>query len=140
MTTAHHAVNTNQLLTTSMVLPFHPAALWAPLPTTKGANTSVVNWLPPFAKCAAQLMASGYFARPLLVGTNRTLVHMVDDAEMLALMNEEVTAAAGVFKSTMEAFSEEVSARTFDAAGLSQGMPFVWKALDPNVAPYSITI
>lgn len=126
-----------------MVLPFHPAALYAPAPTAKrgdGTNASVVGWLPPFSKCATQLMASGYFARPLLAGTNRTLVHMFDDAAMLARMGDGVAAAAGAFKSAMEAFGEGVRARTFDARGLSQGMPFVWKALDPNVAPYSITI
>lgn len=139
MSTAHHAVNTNELLSVSMTLPFHPAALYSPIPTTKG-NTSVVNWLPPYDKCSTQLYLSGFFARPLLVGTNRTLLHMFDDADMLALMNEDVTTAADTFKSTMEALSAVVGARTFDEDGLSQGMPFVWQALDPNVALRSLSI
>lgn len=123
-----------------MTLPFHPAALYSPIPTTKGGNTSVVHWLPPYDKCSTQLYLSGFFARPLLVGTNRTLLHLFDDAAMLALMEEGVTTAADTFKSTMEAFSAVVSARTFDEDGLSQGMPFVWQALDPNVAPRSVSI
>lgn len=122
-----------------MTLPFHPTALYQPLPTTKG-NTSVVAYLPKFAKAARQLYVTGIFARPLLADTNRTLLHMFDDADLLALMNDATRTAAAEFQSTMEAFSEIVSARTFDSNGLSQGMPFVWQALDPNVAPFSVTI
>lgn len=65
---------------------------------------------------------------------------MFDDADMLALMNQATNAAAAIFQATMEAFSGIVSARTFDSNGLSQGMPFLWQGLDPNVAPFSVTI
>lgn len=64
---------------------------------------------------------------------------MFDDPSMLSLMNSATQVAAATFMSSMEAFSQQVAARTFDQNGLSQGMPFVWQALDPNVAPYSIT-
>ena len=64
---------------------------------------------------------------------------MFDDPIMLNRMNPKTKAAAAKFKQSMQVFSEEVSGRTFDADGLSQGMPFIWRALDPNVAPYSIT-
>jgi hypothetical protein len=64
---------------------------------------------------------------------------MFDDENMLNRMNAQTRRAAATFKSSMQQFSADVSARTFDADGLSQGMPFVWQALDPNVAPYSIT-
>jgi arachidonate 15-lipoxygenase (second type) / 8-lipoxygenase (S-type) len=64
---------------------------------------------------------------------------MFDDKNLLNRMNPKTRAAAATFKQKMQAFSDEVSSRTFDADGLSQGMPFVWQALDPNVAPYSIT-
>lgn len=56
--TVHHAVNTNELLSVSATFPMHPAALYSPVPTTKG-NTSVVNFLPPLAKCIAQLQLDG---------------------------------------------------------------------------------
>lgn len=65
---------------------------------------------------------------------------MFNNSTFLAGTNDRTRAAADTFKSTMQAFSLEVQARTFDADGLSQGMPFVWQALDPNVAPYSLTI
>ncbi|KAF3763817.1 manganese lipoxygenase [Cryphonectria parasitica EP155] len=139
VTSAHHSVNTNQLESLSLTLPFHPAALYAPIPTTKG-NTSVVSFLPPFEQSDAQIFVSAGFSRPLLAGTNRSLLHMFDDESMLNLMNEETAEAAATFKSTMQAFSDVVAARTFDAEGLCQGMPFVWQALDPNVAPYSSAI
>lgn len=64
---------------------------------------------------------------------------MFDDAVLLSGLNTETAAAAATFKSSMQLFSQEVAARGFDGEGLSQGMPFVWQALDPNVAPYSIT-
>lgn len=143
VSTAHHAVNTNNLLSVSMTLPFHPAALWSPLPAAKeggGGPTSVAGYLPPFDKASAQLVAGGAFARPLLAGTSRTLAHMFDDAGMLALMADGVAAAAEAFRADMEAFAAVVGARTFGPDGLSQGMPFVWQAMDPSVAPYSITI
>ncbi|KAJ0108602.1 manganese lipoxygenase [Diaporthe amygdali] len=138
--TAHHAVNTNQLLSVSSTLPFHPPALYSPVPNTKGGDTDVVAFLPSFEQVVTQLSFAGLFARPLLVNTNRSLTHMFDDADMLAKMNPQTTAAAATFKSAMEAFSDRVSARGFDAQGLSQGMPFVWQGLDPRVVPYSVTI
>lgn len=64
---------------------------------------------------------------------------MFDDATLLGGLNAETAAAAATFKSKMQQFSQEVAGRGFDGEGLSQGMPFVWQALDPNVAPYSIT-
>ena len=64
---------------------------------------------------------------------------MFDDEAFLKRTNTVTQQAAAKFKSSMEAFSAVVSARGFDADGLSQGMPFVWPALDPNVQPYSIT-
>lgn len=147
--TAHHAVNTNELLSVSSTLPFHPPALYSPVPTAKGvgssndnsssSNLSVAGFLPPFDKVVTQLTFAGLFARPLLEGTDRALLHMFDDEEMLGLMRPGVRAAADEFKGAMQAFSDEVGGRVFDGEGLSQGMPFLWQALDPKVVPYSIT-
>ncbi|WPG98342.1 Hypothetical protein R9X50_00113100 [Acrodontium crateriforme] len=135
---SHHTINTNELLEMSQVLPFHPAALYKAPPTSKGV-TNVADYLPHFDKVILQLLVGGLFARPKLVNTERTLLHMFDDANLLSRMNDQTTAAAAKFKRDMQAFSSQVSLRTFDAEGLSQGMPFVWKALDPNVALYSTT-
>lgn len=136
--TAHHVVNTNELLSASSTLPFHPPALYAPVPTAKRAGAPVADYLPPFDKVVTQLTFAGLFARPLLEGTDRALLHMLDDEGLLGLLRPGVRGAAARFKGAMQAFSDEVGARAFDARGLSQGMPFLWQALDPKVMPYSI--
>ena len=64
---------------------------------------------------------------------------MFDDSTFLSKTNAQTRSANDKFKSTMESFSSEVSSRVFDGNGLSQGMPFIWQALDPNVMPFSIT-
>lgn len=99
----------------------------------------MVDFLPPLPQVEAQFGFAALFARPFLVGTNRTLAHMFDDPSMLGRMNRATQEAAATFHRAMQSFSRQVAARTFDQNGLSQGMPFVWQALDPNVAPYSIT-
>jgi arachidonate 15-lipoxygenase (second type) / 8-lipoxygenase (S-type) len=139
VSTAHHSVNTNQLITGSGVLPFNPSALYKPIPTSKGAS-DLAAYLPPVLQCIQMIQSQGDFARPLLASTNRTLLHMFDDATMLNRMNPATRAGNAKFMAAMQAQSNVVKSRTFDGQGLSQGMPFVWKALDPNVAPFSLTI
>lgn len=65
---------------------------------------------------------------------------MFNDDTFLGGTNTVTKNAAADFTSTMNSFSAKVKARKFDAHGLSQGMPFVWQALDPAVAPFSVTI
>lgn len=88
---------------------------------------------------SSQLTIGALFARPDFVGTNRSAVHMFDGDFFLGKTNSQTRSANDKFKSTMEIFSSIVSSRSFDGNGLSQGMPFIWQALDPNVMPYSIT-
>lgn len=139
VSTKHHAVNLNQLLTASGVLPINPTSFVKPIPTSKGA-TELASWLLPLEKVIPLNVVLGSFARPLLAGTNRTLSHMFDDAEMLARMSPEVTAANADFVAAMQSRSAVVRDRSFDEDGLSQGMPFVWRALDPEVALWSSSI
>ncbi|KIW10388.1 hypothetical protein PV08_11350 [Exophiala spinifera] len=136
--TSHHTINTNELISVSSTLPFHPPSLYQPPPTTKGAS-NLAQYLPPLVKVEAQFGFAALFARPFFVGSNRTLMNMFNDPPMLARMNPTTQQAASTFFNSMQAFSGQVSSRRFDAEGLSQGMPFLWQALDPNVAPYSIT-
>ncbi|KAI6791522.1 Lipoxygenase [Hortaea werneckii] len=135
---SHHTVNTNELLEVSTTLPMHPDALHAPVPVQKGVENAA-DYLPPLDKAILQNTIGGLFARPNLVNTDRTIANMFADDNMLARMNEQTRRAATVFRNAMQAQSAKVSERTFDADGLSQGMPFIWRALDPQVAPYSLT-
>ncbi|KAK6329935.1 hypothetical protein TWF718_003362 [Orbilia javanica] len=139
VSTAHHVLNTNALITSGGVFPLNPAALFKPIPTAKGA-TNIAQYLPSVETSISWILTQGLFSRPLLAGTDRTMVHMFDDVLMLARMKPAVRTANNVFKATMTARSTVVKNRGFDANGLSQGMPFVWKTLDPDVAPWSLTI
>lgn len=136
---SHHTVNLNQLVTGSGTLPFHPPALWKPIPAEKGVQ-DVSSYLPPLDQALGWIRVAAQFARPLLVSTNRTLIHMFDDATMLSRTNGATRAANQKFMADMQARSAVVSSRGFDSNGLSQGMPFLWKALDPAVVPWSLTI
>jgi len=80
------------------------------------------------------------FAKPQFANTNRTLSNMFNEAELLGGLNRETVFAAGEFKNEMLEFSKVVKERTFDEKGLSQGMPFVWKVLDPELDPFSVSI
>ncbi|KAH0277547.1 Lipoxygenase, partial [Aureobasidium melanogenum] len=137
--TAHHTVNTNELMSASATLPFHAMSLYSPVPKQKGV-TNLVAFLPPLKQAEEQIGINSLFSRNYLAGTNRTLSHMFDDAAMLKRMNVNTRNAATTFMNSMNSFSSKVKARTFDSKGLSQGMPFVWKALDPNVAPFGVTV
>jgi hypothetical protein len=140
VTSSHQSINTNQILSVSSTLPFHPSALYSPPPTTKGTTASqLVKFLPPLSKALGQLNSAANFARPFFPGTNRTLLHIFDSEDFLNRTNPATQAAAATFQQKMQEFSGQVSSRRFDAHGLSQGMPFVWQALDPNVAPFSLS-
>lgn len=136
---SHHAVNLNQLITVASTLPFHPTALYKPIPDAKGV-TDVASYLPPLDKAIGFIGVAANFARPLLANTNRSIIHMFDDPVMLHRMNSATRTANAMFKDAMTAQSSIVRNRGFDAQGLSQGMPFVWQALDPGVAAWSLTI
>ncbi|ETS82938.1 hypothetical protein PFICI_04814 [Pestalotiopsis fici W106-1] len=137
---AHHTINTNELLSASSTLPFHTPSLYQAPPASKGSVDNVATFLPKLDKVETQLGFAALFAREGFAGTNRTLSHMFDDNDMLDRMDDDVRAAAATFYDSMQELSAQVSSRTFTADGLSQGMPFVWKALDPNVAPFSLTV
>jgi len=40
----------------------------------------------------------------------------------------------------MRDFSGEIQARKFDAQGLSEGMPFVYRTLDPAYIPFFCSV
>lgn len=86
MSTSHHTSNTNELLDVSSALPFNPPALSQPPPTSKNV-ANVADYLPKLEKVLAQFTLAAVFARPAIAGTEKTLLHMFDDADMLNRMN-----------------------------------------------------
>lgn len=76
------------------------------------------------------------FNRPFYVAQNRTLEHALENDIMLARLNKETNTATGAFLSSMKAISAEIKGRNFDNQGLSMGMPFVYRTLDPDYIPF----
>ncbi|RDL33922.1 Lipoxygenase [Venustampulla echinocandica] len=135
----HQTLNTNDLAEASGSLPFHPFALYQPIPTAKGV-TDLVPFLPNASQAVSQIVLTALFARPEWVKSDRSLTQMFNDPAMLRGMNKKTAEAAAKFQTTLMRFSDVVSSRGFDAEGLCQGMPFIWRTLDPQRAPYFLTI
>jgi len=135
----HQTLNTNDLSEGSGILPLTPFSFYKPLPLTKGVE-DIMPFLPNATQSLQQILLTAAFARPQYFNSNVSLTEMFDDPVMLSRMNPEVSTAANKFKFEMKAFSGVVSSRKFDANGLCQGMPFIWRALDPERAPFFLTI
>lgn len=139
----HGVLNTNSPVASTASLPMHPLAFWRQLPTKKGTITSsedLATYMPPQAAALGQIALLASFNRPEFFDTEETLAHMFDDQDALIRMNQETRDAEKAFRDSMDEFSGVVSSRKFDADGLSQGMPFIWNALDPQRAMYWLTI
>lgn len=136
---AHQTLNTNDLAEIKGTLPFHPASLYSAVPETKGV-TDLMPFLPPANASVQQLILLGLFARPTFVNSNVSLSQMFNDTTMLGKMPTKIADASATFEKEMLAQSKVVAARSFDKDGLSQGMPFIWRTLDPQRAPYYLTV
>lgn len=135
----HHIINTGDLTLSLGVLPFHPAALYQPVPAAKGV-TSVLPFLPPLANALQQVAIMAAFNRPQYEAENKTLAWAYNDPTFLSRFNAKVGVAAATYQSAMLAFSAKVRARVFDKNGLCQGMPFIWRGVDPGTIPWFFAI
>ncbi|MCJ1388168.1 hypothetical protein MMC18_001013 [Xylographa bjoerkii] len=137
---SHHALNSGTPASTSGVLPFHPAALYAPLPTTKGSITSVMPFLPNMTDSLNQIALLIRFNRPKLEDSDGNLVHMFSSSKFLAGGCSAVAHAARYFQAEMLEISKRIQHKTFDHSGLAQGMPFIWRSLDPSKIPFFLSV
>lgn len=136
---SHHVLNSGEPVATSGVLPLHPAALYAPPPEQKGVK-DLLQFLPNEQKSVEQIALLARFNRPQLVQSQETLLHMFDDKTLLGRGRKEAIFANERFMMDMNAISEEINDKTFDEEGLCQGMPFVWKAMDPAQIPFFLSV
>jgi arachidonate 15-lipoxygenase (second type)/8-lipoxygenase (S-type) len=136
---AHHTLNTNDVAEAMAVLPFHPVSLYQPPPTSKGV-TDLIPYLPGVAASVGQIAVSSLFSRPTFVHSEKSLTQMFNGKAFLDGTTPIVVEASARFTNETLAQSEVVGSRKFDERGLCQGMPFIWKALDPERAPYYFTI
>ncbi|KAF9769304.1 hypothetical protein IL306_013292 [Fusarium sp. DS 682] len=137
---SHHVLNQGEPVTTSGVLPLHPASLYAPIPSAKGVVDSLLPWLPNEQKSVDQISLLARFNRPQVVENNRTLRYMFNSDNLLAATVKAVAAANERFMEEMGHISQEISNRKFDDDGLSQGMPFIWTGMDPGVIPFYMSV
>ncbi|RFU77717.1 manganese lipoxygenase [Trichoderma arundinaceum] len=131
----HHALNGGDPVGSKATLPFHLPALYAPLPEAKGV-TDLIPFLPPAANAIQYIGFIASFNRPFYETSDRTLKAAFSEDSMLAKLNKETNDAASEFVNSMQDLSNRVRSRGFDENGLSMGMPFVYRTLDPNYIPF----
>lgn len=131
----HHSLNGGDPVGSKASLPFHLNALYAPLPTAKGV-TDLLPFLPPPAEAVHYIGFLASFNRPFYASQNRTLQNAFSNSPMLERLNKKTNSAAACFLSSMKKLSAKIRARDFDKDGLSMGMPFVYKMLDPGYIPF----
>ncbi|KAF2221617.1 lipoxygenase [Elsinoe ampelina] len=138
---AHGVLNTNDLSLAQLVVPWHNTAFYQPLPKKKGmTEKDVLAALPTVGQAIGSIQLAAAFGRPSFADGDRTTMEMFEDELRLKRYNGVVQKAAGKFREEMAAFSEEVRGRQFDRDGLSDGMPFIWRCLDPKVLPFYVAI
>lgn len=138
---SHHVLNSGEPFGTSGMLPLHPAALYQPIPTKKGLRPDeLMGFLPPFRDAVDHVALLAFFNRPVLESEHRTLAYMFSGSQLEKKGSDELVRAARVFVDDMLAISRGIQERNFDEQGLSQGMPFVWRALDPAKIPYFLSV
>ncbi|KAI1397740.1 Lipoxygenase [Hypoxylon fuscum] len=131
----HHGLNGGDPVGSKATLPFHLNALYAPLPTDKGV-TDLLPFLPPPDNAVHYIGFLATFNRPFYRTSNRTLEYAFSDDALLQRLNDGTRSASATFMKSMQDLSAEVRARGFDENGLSLGMPFVYRTLDPGYIPY----
>ena len=135
----HHTLNSGSLAANSGTLPFHPAALYVPVPDTKGMK-SILPYLPNTNASINQATLFAGFVRPRLFGADGNLEGIFERAGFLAGASRKVKQAAALLQSRLKVISKDTESRVFDSEGLAQGMPFIWRNLDPGKIPFFLAI
>lgn len=136
----HHVLNAATPGESSGILPLHPSAFNKPLPTRKGTIDSLMPYLHNETEALKQASLLVRFNRPLLEEQRGNLVNMWSGDDFLARTSLQVVHAAEEFKNTMLEISDGIRAQAFDEHGLAQGMPFIWRSLDPRRIPYYLSV
>lgn len=131
----HHSLNGGDPIGSKATLPFHLPALNAPPPTEKGVE-DLMPYFPDAKQAAHYVGFIGSFNRPFYEDSGRTLADAFSDDKTLARLNQETLDAADNFIAAMGDLSNEIRGRGFDENGLSLGMPFVYRTLDPGYIPF----
>lgn len=134
----HHSINTGALAA-SWTLPLHPSAHWAPLPTSKGID-SVIQFLPNLTQSLSQIVVETQFSVVDLIYTNGTLFNLFADSDFLRASVPNVTTAANEYTADMAKIGVQFDQKRFDDQGLSQGMPFIYRNVNPLRIPFFLAV
>jgi hypothetical protein len=137
---AHHALNGATVGEASGILPLHPSSFNRPLPETKGSIDSLLPFLHNETEALKQASLLVRFNRPLLDEQKGSLPYMFSSLGRMLQVGSAIERAEREFRRTMMEISEEIRGRKFDNAGLSQGMPFIWRSIDPRKIPYYLCV
>ena len=135
----HHTLNSAIPAISSGVLPFHPMALYQPIPEEKGIQ-SVLPFLPNANASLSQVELLLAFIRPQLFDSQRDLVSIFEGSMFLGGASGAITQTADTLRSRLSAISDGIQGRKSDENGLAQGMPFVWRNLDPRKLPFFLSV
>jgi len=136
----HHVLNGATPGESSGVLPLHPSAFNQPLPITKGSIKDLMPYLHNDTEALKQASLLVRFNRPLLEEQKGSLVYMFSGKEFLKQTIPSVKLAERDFVRDMERISDNIRGQKFDERGLAQGMPFIWRSLDPRRIPYYLNV
>ena len=137
----HHLLNSNAPSYITGLLPFHPSAFFQPLPTSKGV-ADITPYLADLDHAMYQVTLQLRFQRPQLPAQHGELVEMFSQGVFGngSGLPSTVVRAAERFRGDMQGIGARIEGKGFDEHGLSQGMPFVWKLLDPRKIPYFLSV
>ncbi|CRG92687.1 hypothetical protein PISL3812_09752 [Talaromyces islandicus] len=131
---SHHSTNGGAPIS-SGTLPFHIPAIYTPIPKEKGV-TDLMPYLPDAATAVHYLGFMASFNRPFYGDSGRALEDVFVTADSMTRLNSETNSAAKDFLTGMHNLSEKIRGRQFNNDGLSQGMPFIYRTLDPAYIPF----
>ncbi|THC96181.1 hypothetical protein EYZ11_004344 [Aspergillus tanneri] len=136
---AHHALNGPTVGEASAILPLHPSSFNRPLPEEKGI-ASLLPYLHNETESIKQASLVVRFNRPLLEEQKGNLPQMFSGIQFLSQTDTSVKRSEKRFRDRMLAISDEIRAMEFDEKGLSQGMPFIWRSIDPRKVPFYLCV
>lgn len=137
---AHHVLNGATPGEASGILPLHPSSFNKPLPTRKGTIDDLMPFMHNETEALKQASLLVRFNRPLIEEQRGNLVNMFSGEDFLTQTTLTIDQAAKSFKRKMEKISDDIRAQEFDERGLAQGMPFIWRSLDPRRIPYYLMV
>ena len=137
---SHHVLNAATPGESSGLLPMHPSAFFLPLPTRKGQITNLLDYLHNETEAIKQASLLVRFNRPQIEEQGGELASMWSGTDFLAAVNSPVERAAKAFKDEMWKISDGIRGKIFDEDGLCQGMPYIWRSLDPRRIPYYLSV